>query len=189
MGKNICIYCSASNTVDSAFFRAANKLGTLIATRGHTLVYGGGCVGLMGEVAKSVHHCGGEVIGVIPEGLRNKEVCYEQADELIVTKDMRERKATMEAKSDAFITIPGGFGTLEEILEMITARQLGFHNKPLVIVNINGFYDPLVQLFEHIFQHNFANANLKDSYYIASDIESAVTFVEQYSSTDFISRW
>lgn len=189
MSKNICIYCSSSNTIDSSFFKTANELGALMAKRGHTLVYGGGCVGLMGEIAKTMHHNAGKVIGVIPEELRLKEICYEQADELIVTKDMRERKAVMENRSDAFITLPGGFGTLEEVLEMITARQLGFHNKPIVIININGFYDPLINLFEHIYKHNFAKSDLKDSYYVASNVKDAVDFIEQYLPANFISRW
>ena len=189
MPKNICVYCSSSNIVDPVFFKAANELGALMANKGHTLVYGGGCVGLMGEVAKSVHHHKGKVIGIIPEGLRHKEVCYEQSDELIVTKDMRDRKAIMDERSDAVITLPGGFGTLEEILEMITSRQLGFHNKPLVIVNINGFYDPLIELFEHIYEHKFANTELRISYHVASNVKDAVEYIEQYSATDNLSRW
>jgi uncharacterized protein (TIGR00730 family) len=186
MSKNICIYCSSSDVIDPVFFDAANELGSLMAKRGHTLIYGGGCIGLMGEVAKSVHQHKGKVVGVIPEGLRHKEICYEQADELIVTKNMRERKAIMELRSDAFITLPGGFGTLEELFEIITARQLGFINKPLVIINIEGFYDPLLNLFEHIYEHNFAKSSLKDSYCFVADVESALKFIEEYIPHDFI---
>lgn len=189
MPKNICIYCSASDVIDPIFFKAANELGKLMAQRGHTLVYGGGCVGLMGEIARSIHHNRGKVIGIIPEGIKSKEICYEAADELIVTKDMRERKALMDMRADAFITLPGGFGTLEEILEIITARQLGFHNKPVVILNIEGFYDPLIDLFEHIYNHKFAKSELKDSYYVTPDIQDAVDFIEQYTPNNKILRW
>ena len=188
MSKNICVYCSASNEIDRVYFQAANELATLMAQRSHTLVYGGGCLGLMGEIARTMHHNRGKVIGIIPEGLRLKEVCYEQADELIVTKDMRERKGLMDLRSDAFITLPGGFGTLEEITEMITSRQLGFHRKPLVIINTNRFYDPMIALFEQIYEQKFAKTELKDAYYVTSNIVDALKFIEEYTPVDIASK-
>ena len=183
--KNICIYCSSSNVVDPIFFQTANELATLMAKKGHALVYGGACIGLMGELAKTIHHNNGKVIGVIPEKLRDKGVCYEQADKLIITKDMRERKAIMEELSDAFITLPGGFGTLEEVAEMITARQLGFHNKPIIILNIAGYYDPLIGFFEHMFKFKFSKTDFRNSYYVTSSVEDCVKYIEAYTPMDF----
>lgn len=187
--KNICVYCSSSNSIDPVFFKAANELATAIVKRGHTLVYGGGCVGLMGELARTVHHHQGKVIGVISEGIRNKGVCYEQSDELIITRDMRERKHIMDTRSDAFITLPGGFGTLEEVSEMITSKQLGFHNKPLVILNVNNFYAPLIEFFEHIYNYGFSKAVFRDLYYLTPDIESCISYIENYTPFDQISKF
>lgn len=187
--KNICVYCSASDLVDKMFFEEANKLATLIAQHNHTLVYGGGCVGLMGEVARTVQHHNGKVIGVIPEGLIKKEVGYDNADELIITKTMRERKGIMDDRSDAFVTLPGGFGTLEEISEMLTSKQLQFHDKPLVIVNTGGFYNPLLHFFEHMYNFNFASPEFKKAYYIADSAEDAIKYIEEYVPEEIASKF
>jgi len=180
MQKKICIYCSSSDAVDPIYFQAAKELAALIAAENHTLVYGGGNIGLMGEIARTVHSFGGKVIGVIPEGIKNMGVAYEAADEFIVTKDLRERKSIMETYSDAFIALPGGFGTLEEILEMITLKQLNFHNRPLIFLNINDFYKPLFDMFEHICKSRFAKPECKNLYYVASDPKSAMKYIEEY---------
>ncbi|MDD3012265.1 MAG: TIGR00730 family Rossman fold protein [Candidatus Gastranaerophilales bacterium] len=180
MKKKICIYCSSSDEVDLVYFQAAKELAALVAAENHTLVYGGASVGLMGEIAKTAHSFGGKVVGVIPKGIKNMGVAYEAADEFIVTKDLRERKSIMETFSDAFIALPGGFGTLEEMLEMITLKQLNFHNKPLVFLNINDFYKPLFDLFEHVYNSRFANSKCRNLYYIASDPKSAIKYIEDY---------
>ena len=124
MIRSVCVYSSSSDAVAPQFVEAAEALGAALAKRQMTLVFGGGRVGLMGVVARAVHQHGGQVIGVIPDFMRSREIAYEEADELIFTKTMRERKAIMEDRSDAFMTLPGGFGTLEEILEIITLKQL-----------------------------------------------------------------
>jgi len=115
--KNICVYAASSDELDPAFYAAAEELGRLLAQRGNTLIYGGGAIGLMGALAKGVHAGGGHVVGVIPRGLRAREIAYEAADELVLTDTMRERKAIMENRGDAFVVLPGGFGTLEEAFE------------------------------------------------------------------------
>ena len=180
--KNICIYCSSSNAIHPVFFKAANELAALMAQRGHTLVYGGACVGLMGELARTIHHNNGKVTGVIPKKIKIKKkgICYEHADKLIITEDMRERKATMESLSDAFIALPGGFGTLEEVSEIITAKQLGFHDKPVIILNTAGYYDPLIEFFDHVYKFKFSQPESRDSYYITSDIEDCIKYIEKY---------
>jgi uncharacterized protein (TIGR00730 family) len=180
MSKNICVYSSSSNVIDPVFFRSANELAEKMAKKGHKLVYGGGCIGLMGEMARTMHHFGGFVRGIIPERLNIQGVCYDAADELIVTKDMRDRKALMEDHSDAFIALPGGFGTLEEISEIITGKQLGFHNKPAVILNIDGFYNPLIEFFENIYGFKFSKPAFRDSYLVTASIDEGLEYIETY---------
>lgn len=190
MDKKICVYSSSSNHVAPVYFAAAKELGRVIAQRGDTLVYGAGLVGLMGEIAKSVHSHGGHVIGVIPEALKDIEgVAYEAADELIITKSMRERKAIMEERADAFIALPGGFGTLEELMEIITLKQLKYHTKPILILNINDFYTPLLTLFEHVYQARFALEDCKALYYVTSDIEEAVRYIDSYMPDTVREKW
>ncbi len=161
---SICVFCSSSDALDAVYFDAAAALGAEIARRGCTLVYGGGKWGLMGAVARAVHTAEGRVVGVIPESLMAQ--AYADADELIHTPDMRARKAAMEARADAFIGLPGGFGTLEELLEIITLKQLGFHTKPIVLLNVAGFYDSLLAMFEQMYRHRFANPAFNQLYHV-----------------------
>lgn len=175
--KSVCVFCSSSDGVAPVFVEAADHLGALIARSGQTLVYGGGRVGLMGALARSVHRNGGRVVGVIPRSLMDAEVGYRQADELILTRDLRERKAIMEARCDSFICLPGGFGTLEETLEIITLRQLRLLDKPIVILNVAGFYDPLVSLFEHLYAARFARPDARDLYHVSTTAEDALQYL------------
>ena len=146
----------------------AEEMGALMAKRQVTLIYGGGNIGLMGAVARSVHAHGGKVVGVIPQFMRKNEIAYEAADELIVTKDMRERKAIMESRADAFVALPGGFGTLEEILEILTLKQLSIHRKPVVLLNTEGFYQHLLQLFERPLRRAIHEGGVQRLYHVAS---------------------
>jgi uncharacterized protein (TIGR00730 family) len=156
MARAICVYCSSSDHVDRAYFAAAARLGEAIGRRGDTLIWGGGKVGLMGELARAVHAGGGRVVGVIPRSMTDTELAYRDADELIVTDTMRQRKQIMDERADAFVVLPGGFGTLEELSEMLTQKILGYTDRPLVLVNIDGFYTPLLELFAHFIEHRFA---------------------------------
>lgn len=189
MGKAICVYSSSSCVVDQIYFDMATELGRQMGIRGHSLVFGAGIVGLMGATAKAVHKEMGHVIGVIPEALNVSGVVYHTCDELIVTEGLRERKATMDQRSDAFIALPGGFGTLEELLEIITLKQLHYHNKPVVILNINGFYDYLIELFERIIEAKFAKKECKELFFVASDANSALDYIEQYTPTERMTKW
>ncbi len=189
MPKSICVFCSSSNHVGEVYFENARKVGEIIAKRGDTLVYGGGDVGLMGALARSVHEHGGRVVGIIPEALRLPEVAYELSDELIVTRDMRERKALMDEKSDAIITLPGGFGTLEEVIEMITMKQLFYHDKPIVLLNINRFYDPLAALFEHFFQEKFAREVYRELYHLSPTVAETFDYIDNYQPRQFADKW
>ncbi len=172
MSKSICVYCSSRNVVDPAFFALSEAMGEAIAKRAGTLVYGGGAVGLMGAVARAVHKANGRVVGVIPESMLSHEVAYHDADELVVTETMRQRKLIMEQRADAFVTLPGGFGTLEELFEIMTHRQLGYHDKPVVILNADGFYDPLITLFEHLYDHKFARESTRDTFHIVPTVDA-----------------
>ena len=176
--KNICVYCSSSSVVKPVYFTAARELGILLAQNDYTLIYGGARVGLMGELAHAVHSQKGRIVGVIPEAIRKRDIVYEQADEIIYTKDLRDRKAVMDSRSDAFMCLPGGFGTLEEMLEIVTFKQLQLHNRPLVFINTGGFYDRLISFFEYMYEEDFAKYVYKNLYYIARNSEMAIPFIK-----------
>lgn len=189
MNKVICVYSSSSCTIDPRLFELAEALGRGIAARGATLIFGGGLIGLMGATARGVHGSGGQVIGVIPEALNVPGVVYETCDELIVTKDLRERKGIMDARSDAFVALPGGYGTLEELLEIITLKQLRYHNKPVVILNALGFYEKLLEQFEAIIAGNFAKAECKKLYHVADTVDEVFHYLDHYQPHQFGAKW
>lgn len=186
--KSVCVFASSSPSVDTVYFSAAEKLGILLAEKNIELIYGGGKNGLMGALAKAVKSSGGKVTGVIPEAIHRYGVAYPEADNMIITQTLRERKSIMEERSNAFITLPGGFGTLEELLEIITLKQLGFHQKPVVILNVNHFYDPLENLFAHLYQQNFAQHVFRQLYYLALTVDDVFQYLDQYEFTAFPSK-
>lgn len=153
--KRICVFCGSNNGSLTVYSEAARATGVVLARRGIGLVYGGGGIGLMSIIAEAVIQEGGEVIGVIPQALFNKEVAYRGLKDLRVVGSMHERKALMAELSDAFIALPGGYGTLEEFCEMLTWAQLGFHRKPCGILNIKGFYSPLLSFLDHAVSEGF----------------------------------
>lgn len=165
---NICVYCSSSDRIKRDYFPVAAEMGRLIGERGDTLIWGGGRVGLMGETARAVHASGGRVIGVIPQSLTSVEIAYQEADELIVTETMRERKHIMDERSDAFVILPGGFGTLEELAEILVLRILRYHDRPIVLLNTLGFYDKLLALFEHFVTEKFASQKHLDMIHVVA---------------------
>jgi hypothetical protein len=156
--KRICVFCGSSSGTDTAFGQAAQVLGKALVQRGIGLVYGGGHVGLMGVVADTVLKDGGEVIGVIPEALEERELAFQGGGDLRVVKTMHERKSLMASLSDGFVALPGGFGTLEEFCEMLTWAQLGIHRKPCGLLNCDGFYTPLLNFFDHQVHQGFVTA-------------------------------
>lgn len=179
--RNICVYCSSSNAIDGTYFDVAEEAGRLLGAGGYTLVYGGGSVGLMGALARSVHEHGGQVLGVIPEALKAREgVAYEIADRLVTTPTMQKRKAVMYQHAEAFMVLPGGFGTLEEFLEVLTLKQLGYHRRAIAVVNTDGFYDPLLDLFEHFYDERFAPETHRQLYHLADTPEAALHHIEAY---------
>ncbi len=185
----ICVYSSSSDIVGKKYFEAAYDLGKEIAKRGDTLLYGAGIIGLMGESARGVHDNNGKVIGVIPEALNIEGVVYPCCDELIVTKDMRSRKKIMDERSDAVVALPGGFGTLEELLEMITLKQLGYHNKPIAILNTEGYYNELIQMFEKVVSQKFAKEYIKAYYYVSYSVKDILNYIDNYEPVKYEKKW
>lgn len=175
---NLCVFAASSSVLIPLHVEAAEQLGRGMAAAGHALVFGGGHIGLMGVLARAVHQQGGRVIGVIPEKLRDLELAYEQADELIITQTMRDRKRIMEEKADAFVALPGGFGTLEEVMEILVLKQLGYHLKPLVFLNSGGIYDRLFQFFDGLIEHQLVRPNQRQLYAIANTADEVLTLLE-----------
>ena len=169
--RAVCVYCGSSAGADPAFAAAARALGKILADNRVRLVYGGGSIGMMGALAGAVLARGGSVTGIIPELLVNKEHMLAGAQEIIVTRDMHERKRVMFEKADAFVALPGGIGTLEELVEQLTWAQLGHHRKPILLANIAGFWNPLLELLDHMtalgFLHSFSRLN----YLIVDSVE------------------
>jgi uncharacterized protein (TIGR00730 family) len=172
--RAVCVYCGSSAGADPAFIAAAGALGKILADNGVQLVYGGGSVGMMGALARAVLAHGGDVTGIIPEFLVNKEHMLAGAQEIIVTRDMHERKRVMFERADAFVALPGGIGTLEELVEQLTWAQLGHHRKPILLANVAGFWNPLMDLLDHMnalgFLHSFSRLN----YLIVDNVEDVL---------------
>ena len=187
--KQVCVYAASSDAVGAVYKDAAHRLGCLMAAAGWDLVYGAGNIGLMGVIGQAIHAGGGRVIGVIPEKLKGLELAWEGADELIVTRDMRERKAIMEERADAFIALPGGFGTLEEIVEVMVLKQLWYHQKPLLFLNVNGVYDKLIAFFDHLIDENFIKPSLRKLYQVASTPEEAIEQLRNYDPEMPTEKW
>jgi uncharacterized protein (TIGR00730 family) len=169
--ESICVYCASGPGNDPAFMDAARKLGRILAENGIRLVYGGGSVGLMGALAESVLDHGGIVTGVIPEFLVNREHLLSRVQERIITPDMHERKRVMFERADAFVALPGGVGTLEELVEQLTWAQLGRHKKPILILNTADFWEPLCQLLEQMERLDFIRADLPVKLLVAERVE------------------
>jgi uncharacterized protein (TIGR00730 family) len=148
--KNVCVYCGSSKGGNPAYLQAARALGTTLAREKIRLVYGGGGIGMMGEVAHATEKAGGKVLGIIPDFLIAREHAAQGARELVTVRDMHERKRTMFERADAFVALPGGIGTLEELVEQLAWVQLGRHKKPVLLANVLGFWDPLLVLFKHL---------------------------------------
>ena len=177
--RNICVYCGSSPGTDPIFRTAAESLGRAMAYEGIGLVYGGGGNGLMGIIARTVREHGGHVTGIIPEFLQNREHRYDEAQEIHVVPDMHTRKRMMFEKADAIIALPGGIGTLEELVEQLTWVQLDQHNKPVLIADVGGFWRPLLDLFAHMRNNGFIRHDLEVRYLVSERIEDAVPMLRK----------
>jgi uncharacterized protein (TIGR00730 family) len=186
---NICVFSSSSNAIPEIYFEEARNLGKLIGEAGWNLIYGGANVGLMHSCAESARENGAKTVGIIPELIHAHRLSNPNDHEQIVTPNMRERKYLMRKRSDAFIALPGGFGTLEETLEVITLKQLNYHNKAVVFVNTNGYYNPLIAQFDLAYREIFAKESYRQMYFIASNAEEAIAHIKQYIPAEPLSKW
>ena len=189
MPKSLCVYCSSSDRVDPKYFAVATQTGDALARRQWTLVYGGGKTGLMGAVARGAKAGGGRVIGVIPEFMKARELEFTEADELISVLTMRERKMLMETRADAFVALPGGWGTLEELLEILTLAHLEVLRKPVVILNQDGYYDDLLRLFDRIVAENFMHPTIRGKYAVATTVEEIFPLIDNWSHQPGDAKW
>jgi uncharacterized protein (TIGR00730 family) len=176
--NRLCVYCGSGPGKDPAYMKAAHQLGQSMAQAGIGLVYGGGSLGLMGQVAKSVLAGGGHVTGIIPEFLVQRERMLEGVSELVVTRSMHERKTVMFQQSTGFVALPGGMGTLEELAEISTWAQLGQHAKPIIVANIGGYWDPLLALLAHMRAENFIREGMEVLLDVAKTVEDVVPLYE-----------
>ncbi len=178
--KTICVFASSCNNLDKNFFNQAYNLGKEIAKQGYDIIYGGSNLGLMGEVTNCARLNGSQITGVMPEKLYNLGIHPGECDKFILTKGMRERKAKMDELSQAIIALPGGFGTLEELSEMIVQKQLGYNNKPIVILNCNNYYDDLISFFDNAIKNNFASKSMKEIYFATESPHKALEYINNY---------
>lgn len=185
----VTVYCSSSVVIDRAYFDAGRALGAAIARSGWKLVYGGNNVGLMGAVADAVRDAGGRVIGVTPQLFIDKGLDDKSCDEFIVTSGMRERKALMEERGDAFVALPGGLGTFEEVFEIIVGKQLAFHNKPIVLMNVNGYFNPLLDMIEHGIKQRFIKHHAREYCFVTDSVEAAVVYLRDYKPAVPADKW
>ena len=178
--QRVCVFCGSKAGVDPAFREAGRELGRCLAAKGQELVFGGGSVGLMGIVADAVLDAGGHVIGVIPEVLATVELLHPRVSDMRRVDSMHTRKATMASLSDAFIAMPGGYGTMEELFEIITWSQLGLHQKPIGLLNTRGFYDPLVELVDHMIASGFIKPPHRDLFLIETEPAGLLDRLQQH---------
>ena len=175
--RAVTVYCSSSNSVPAVYLDAADELGRAIAANGWTLVYGGNRVGSMGRVADAARAAGGKVVGVTPQSLVDLCIGDDRCDELIVTTTMRERKALLEQRGDAFVALPGDLGTFEEVFEILVGRLLGCHDKPIVLLNVADYYGPLLAMIEHGIEHRFIKPKARQAFCVATTVVEAVNLL------------
>lgn len=182
---NVCIYGASSNAIDKIFLDTAYSLSASLAKRGHTLIFGGGANGVMGATARGANDNGGKMIGVAPTFFTVDGVLYDNCTEFIYTETMRERKKILEDKSDAFIIAAGGIGTMDEFFEILTLKQLEQHDKPIVIYNVNGFYDDLLAMLQKTADKNFMKHKSLELYSVFDNEDDIIDYIENYKPQDF----
>ena len=189
MITSVTVFCGSSDAVDAKYFAAAVELGEKLARRDWKLVYGGGSGGLMGALSRSVLGHGGHVTGVIPRALLDLGVGESRVSELVVTDGLRDRKAIMDERGDAFVALPGGIGTLEEVLEALTLKQLGYHHKAIAVLDLDGFFDPLWTQFQQGVDEGFIKREFLDLWYPARDVDALLRYLESYVPHGYGPKW
>lgn len=187
--ETICVFCGSSEDLDSIYYQTATELGSLLGQNNYNLIHGAGIIGLMGHLMLAASISGSKVTGVVPERLNRENIVDNKLQELIVTKDMKDRKEYMREKSDAFIALPGGFGTIEELLEVITLKQLKYHQKPIVIINTKDFYSGLLSQFKSFYNNNFANKSYESLYFVADNPLEAIDYIKTYKYNNIYDKY
>ena len=182
--KNICVFASSSDYLDETYYEDAKELGKLIGQNGYNIVYGGSTLGMMWACANQVKQSGGKIYGVMPKKLVDMGCRIDNCDEFHLSCGMRDRKAKMDEISDGIIALAGGFGTIEELTEMIVQRQLGYNKKPIVILNTNGYYNKLLEFFDAIIDEKFANKITKSLFYVAATPKQAIEYINRYKEPE-----
>jgi len=182
MIRNITVYCASSRTLADVYNNAARELGREIALKGWGVIYGGDRAGLMGHLADGACSAGGKVVGIMPSRMMKPEVVNERCDEMVEARDMRHRKEMLEHRCDAMIALPGGLGTLEEFFEVVVGRQLGFHHKPIVLLNIAGYYDPLLAMIEHGVELRFIKPECRNLFFVADSVRRAIGYLSDFDA-------
>lgn len=177
---NICVYCASSDKIDKSYISAGEFFGEEMAKRGHTLIFGSGIYGVMGAVSRGIKKGGGKRIGVVPEFIQNLVTVDTECDEFIRTETMRQRKQVMEEKSDAFVMLPGGIGTFEEFFEILTLKQLEQHSKPIVVYNVNNYFNPLIDMLETAINQDFMSADCRKLVLFSKDTEEIFDYLDNY---------
>lgn len=183
--KTVCVYCGSSVHVDADYKKLAEDVGTNLARNNLKVIYGGGSVGLMGLMANAALLAGGDVIGIIPEHIRSHEIQHTGLTELHVVDSMHIRKSMMFEKADAFVVLPGGFGTLEELFEVLTWKQIGLHSKPILIYNAKGFWDSMLKMIDDVISANFAPQNNRRIFKVVTTLEEMLAALQETSSETF----
>ena len=187
--RYLCVFCGSSPGTNPVYRQNAHQLGISLAERGIGLVYGGGGIGLMGALADATLSAGGEVIGVIPTGLASKEVAHQHLTELRVVATMHERKAAMAGLADAFLALPGGMGTFDELFEILTWAQLGIHRKPIGLLNTDGYFNPLIYMVDHAVQEGFVSPAHRELLIIADSVNDWFSLLGEYQPSTISTRW
>ena len=187
--KSVCVFCGSAAGANPVYAATARELGRELAARKLALVYGGGRVGLMGEVASAALAAGGTVVGVIPHALALKEIAQEDCTELVVVDTMHERKALMADRSDAFVALPGGFGTCDELFEILTWAQLGIHNRPVAVLNVNGFFTPLLAWLDHIVTEGLLRPKHRGLLLVADAVPALLDALASWVPPDPTTKW
>lgn len=187
--KSVCVYCGSSDSVGGKYLVAAEEMGKAVAERGLRLVFGGGSTGLMGRVANAVLAGGGEVIGVLPHHFNKPELAHNGLTRLELVEDMHQRKARMLELADALVALPGGFGTLEEMFEALAWAQIGLHSKPVGLLNVDGYFDGLLQFLEHANREGFTYKEHQQLYKQSADAGELLTALQAYQPPEGLERW
>jgi uncharacterized protein (TIGR00730 family) len=189
MIRSVTVYCSSSSALSQAYFEAGAAVGRALADNGWALVYGGNSVGLMKTVADAARAGGGRVVGITPQLMVDKGIHDALADELVITNGMRDRKALMEERGDAFLTLPGGLGTFEEIFEIIVGKQLKYHDKAIVLLNVEGYFTPLLSMIDHGIEQQFIKPSVRELYFVADTVAQAVEHFRLYRPPAVADKW